>query len=191
MALNDNPTLTNGLFGQALEFNGKSQYASMDSSIIPCFADIENCQSGFTLRTWLLFDHIEDNTYIFSNAGDGSTYVGISIFYNNGQLHFLVGRSTRIWTLNAVYTPVLGKWREYVFSWSPMLGSEMLVNGKLLGTAQGMDRNHPVFLAYPIFFIGYFGDGKPAYVQMKIDNFKIWPTFITGLSAIGIQGVLL
>ncbi|XP_060579493.1 uncharacterized protein LOC132736386 isoform X3 [Ruditapes philippinarum] len=99
-----------------------------------CITDVNLCNNGFTFTIDVNFGHLLDNTYIVSSGGHLLGHSGLTLYYTNKQLVYIVSTTTQKWTLVTKYEPVLHKWQHFEITWSKHLGVELLVDGHSLGS---------------------------------------------------------
>jgi hypothetical protein len=99
-----------------------------------CIADVNLCNDGFTYGLDVNFGQLLDNTYIVSSGGHLPGHSGITLYYTNKQLVYIVSTTTQKWTLVTKYEPVLQKWQHFEITWNKHLGVELLVDGHSLGS---------------------------------------------------------
>jgi hypothetical protein len=116
--------------------NGTDSFIKMNQTNgqASCITDVNLCNNGFTFTIDVNFGHLLDNTYIVSSGGNLPGHSGITLYYTNKQLVYIVSTTTQKWTLVTKYEPVLHKWQHIEITWSKHLGVELLVDGHSLGS---------------------------------------------------------
>lgn len=99
-----------------------------------CLKDIDTCSSGFTLILTVRFHYLLNGTYILSSGGDLQNHKGISLKYENQQLHFIVTTSSNRWVISVNTLLALDTWHKIELSWSRALGSSFYIDGFLVGS---------------------------------------------------------
>lgn len=99
-----------------------------------CLADINTCSSGFTFILNVNFHYHLDGTYILSSGGDLQNHTGISLKYENQQLHFIVTTSGNRWVISVNTLLTLDTWHKIELSWSRALGSSLYIDDFLVGS---------------------------------------------------------
>lgn len=99
-----------------------------------CLADINTCSSGFTFILNVNFHYLLDGTYILSSGGDLQNHTGISLKYENQQLHLIVTTSGNRWVISVNTLLTLDTWHKIELSWSRALGSSLYIDDFLVGS---------------------------------------------------------
>lgn len=99
-----------------------------------CQANINTCSSGFTFILNVNFHYLLDGTYILSSGGDLQNHKGISLKYENQQLHFIVTISGNRWVISVNTLLTLDTWHKIEFSWSRALCSSLYIDDLLVGS---------------------------------------------------------
>lgn len=99
-----------------------------------CLADINTCSSGFTFILNVNFHYLLDGTYILSSGGDLQNHTGISLKYENQQLHFIFTTSSNRWVISVNILLTLDTWHKIELSWSRALCSSLYIDDFLVGS---------------------------------------------------------
>lgn len=99
-----------------------------------CLADIDTCSSGFTFILNVQFHYLLDGTYILSSGSDLQNRTGISLKYENQQLHLIVTTSSNRWVISVNTLLTLDTWHKIELSWSRALCSSLYTDDLLIGS---------------------------------------------------------
>lgn len=119
-----------------LSMKGQNSYITLDKTQIPstCFADIDQCSTGFTIGLDIKFNSLVNNTFLVSSGGNIPGFKGIALYFEHNSLIYVVTTSTKRWTLQVNYKPVTNRWQHFEVTWNANLGIGLYVDGHLLGT---------------------------------------------------------
>ena len=134
--IHGNVKFTESSIGKFIHLKGSNTYLQLNpTGVNTCLSDINTCSAGFTVTLKVIFHTLTDNTYIISNGGNSNGYSGISLFYSKDALNFYVKTSTNLWVLTVKHKLTLNVWHAITLSWNKNIGSEILDNGVLIGSA--------------------------------------------------------
>ncbi|XP_052098806.1 uncharacterized protein LOC127733493 [Mytilus californianus] len=165
------PTLVPTATGQAIYINSSSQYLVIDrTGFTSCLSDLDKCTNGFTITTNVHFTTLTDNTYIISSGGNLQNTKGIALYYQGGNIHFVVSTSTKTWHLVTSHKLTLNVWHHLELSWNQNLGCELVDNGKLVGSVTQPIPHHATVVKQ--IAIGYGYTQSTTHISMKVEGFK-------------------
>ncbi|XP_053407677.1 uncharacterized protein LOC128559582 isoform X2 [Mercenaria mercenaria] len=150
-----------------------------------CVTDVNLCTDGFTFSIDVNFGQLLDNTYIVSSGGHLPGHSGITLYYNNKQLIYIVSTSTQIWTLVVQYQPVLNKWQHFELTWNKHLGVELLIDGHSLGS-NSRPAGQPITTQTVDLSFGCSHTSINVDKEMNVTNFNMWSIDRTELVNAGI-----
>ncbi len=120
--LGGGPTLTTGVHGNALRFDGLDDYVDLEGPNNTCIADIRLCPQGLTVSFWMLplsstskdgFDQ-----FIVATMFDGLTALGFSVLYPVAQYPFVSIRTdTQFVGCGTEIVQGVGEWFHFAFVW--------------------------------------------------------------------------
>jgi len=117
-----------------ISITGPNSYIQMNTRDPSCITNIDLCTTGFTFALDVSFANLSDYTFILSSGGQLSNHIGISFYYNNNTLTYIVSSSTLTWKLVVHYTPVLQQWQHFEITWNKHVGIELILNGQHMGS---------------------------------------------------------
>lgn len=161
------PSLVDGVFGNAMQFNGGNTYYYLD---IPSSTAFDN--QNFTISAWVYSNNYNQNGSIFEKGVVNSQY---SLFFEGASLCFRSydssGGINSLYTTQAALGITAGNWYNIVATYDGSY-KRIYVNGVLknsvawsatMATAKGGER------------IGAYGGGSPAYFYNGlIDEVKVY-----------------
>lgn len=176
-------TLTSTSLGQAMHVTGVNSYVSVDKATFPsCLRDLRSCSSGFTINLNVMFNKLEENTYIISNGGDRPDGIGLALYYANKQIHYVVSTATMIWTLQTTTNIALNVWQHLEISWSTSLGIELFKNGQLIGsTTRPQPRPAPTKIVARDMTLGFGYTSTSTEVSLTFNGLKTYDAKRTDL----------
>jgi hypothetical protein len=180
-----NPQLVPGQTGKAVHITNSSQYLIVDKNgFTSCLSDIDHCTGGFTITTNVKFSTLTDNTYIISSGGNLPNTKGIALYYQGGKIHFVVSTSSQTWHLTIPHTFTLNVWHHIELSWQKNLGSELIDNGKLVGSVTQPVNQHATIVKQ--IAIGHGYTQSTTHISMKVEGLKIVDANRVSLAVAGI-----
>lgn len=180
-----NPLLVAGQTGKAVHITNSNQYLIVDKiGFTSCLSDIDHCTGGFTITTNVKFSMLTDNTYIISSGGNLPNTKGIALYYQGGKIHFVVSTSTQTWHLTIPHTFTLNVWHHIELSWQKNLGSELIDNGKLVGSVTQPVTKHATIVKQ--IAIGHGYTTSTTQISMKVEGLKTIDANRVSLAVAGI-----
>ncbi|KAK6166927.1 hypothetical protein SNE40_023527 [Patella caerulea] len=177
-----NPQIVPGVVKQALELDGRVQYARIAGSShrAECLGDLSKCPDGYFLSMWLQFkDHITERGVYMSNGGERQDSHGIAMYYGDGILEFIFKHPNgQTWSVkDRNFLPK--RWYHVAASWDQNKGLHLFVDGNQVNHDNRPQRGSRVGrTAYNDFILGKSNsnDRTDRLGTMLVDDFR----FISG-----------
>ena len=163
-----NPTWTEGVFGDALELDGSSDYLTVDAG-----ADVVTPES-FTVAMWVFFNDTAGRRDFFFK--DDSPTFSLNEWASDGRIHPVIRTGDSSWGQFPGNTTVeTGRWYHVAMSYD----NDSHIFALYLDGVNDGEQNFPSGVYYPAGGTWYIG-GRPGYVlDGKIDDVRMYDTVLS------------
>ena len=121
-----NPRLVNGKVGNALDLNGRGQYADAGNHYVRCLGNLDHCRHGAYTGMWIRPGQFENDANVLYTGRNGA-----KIWVENGQLRTRWSTTGRTWGIDYDDMPQ-NRWYYLEYSWHPTRGLVMLIDNEVV-----------------------------------------------------------
>ena len=168
-ALN-NPNVVRGWVNDAIELNGINQYINGGPNC-SCRGNMQRCYNGFTLRSRIKPNQLQEGMYLFSSAA-------YDIFYRGGKIWAVFRTPTHKWSVSSNQFS-LTDWSMMEWSWHPTKGLHMFVNGNEVAVDTTSSINRAAYNYRRNFYVGRANTNMHAerYGRFTVDDVQLWEAY--------------
>ena len=120
--MSGNPTLEPGKIGNAINLDGRRDYLDAGDQSDTCLGDTSLCVYGIMVSSWIKFNELADNMYLFSSGNKG-----FKLYYDDGRLVGEVQRGNDNWKTDWSGAQT-GRWYFVELAWDPANGIRLFVD---------------------------------------------------------------
>ena len=161
------PTMVRGWINGAVKLDGANQYINVGANS-SCGGDLENCPHGFTLRSRVRGDNLQEGQYLYSS----NMY---DVYYRNGKLWCEFHTPSKSWVVSyGAFNP--REWNLMEFTWHPSKGLKMYMNNREvaqdrnpLNNIRGYNYNMPMYIGR-----ANTDMALERYGQFTVDDVQLW-----------------
>ncbi|XP_052079469.1 uncharacterized protein LOC127717737 isoform X2 [Mytilus californianus] len=168
-----NPILVQGRIGNGLSLSGRGQYLDLGEHPEECIGNLALCHNGITVSTWLNFQRLQDNSYIFSTGNNG-----IRMYIKDNYLNVKVNQNRKEWHVRIPQFDI-STWNFVEVSWHPDFGLGLYLNNSLVAKSTHTETTEtPLVQTRPHVLLGKANTGdstEPTQdANMVVDEMEIW-----------------
>lgn len=168
-----NPILVQGRIGNGLSLSGRGQYLDLGEHPEECIGNLALCHNGITVSTWLNFQSLQDNSYIFSTGSNG-----IRMYIKDDYLNVKVNQNRKEWHVRIPEFDI-STWNYVEMSWHPDFGLGLYLNNSLVAKSTHTETTvAPLLQTRPRVLLGKANTGDSTEstqdANMVVDEMEIW-----------------
>lgn len=165
-----NPRVVRGWINEAIELDGLSQFINAGPNC-SCRGNLQRCYNGYTLRSRIKPNQLQDGMYLFSSAM-------YDIYYRGGKIWAEFRSPTQRWKVSSSAFS-LTDWSLLEWSWHPNKGLHMYVNGKEVAVDTAGDAYRGSYNYQKNLYVGRANTDMRVerYGRFTVDDVQLWEAY--------------
>ena len=163
----NNPSVVRGWIKDAISLDGNNQYINGGPNC-SSRGNLQRCYNGFTLRSRIKPNQLQDGMYLFSSAA-------YDIYYRSGKIWATFRTPTHKWTVSSNQFSMTD-WSAFDWTWHPNKGLHMFVNGQEVAVDTSSSINRGVYRNQNNFYVGRANqeNRNTRYGRFTVDDVQLW-----------------